>query len=1666
MRPYIFLSVGVLFLYNAALTQNLPTFTLSGTNINDSLPDLYYSSSVWGDIDNDGDFDLVINGQDTTNEMYHLIFINEGNNNFTGSDMDVSGSLAGDLEFHDADADGDLDLLRTGFHWFYGGSTMLYENTGNEEFDRQDPLNADLYYSDLDWGDFDNDGDPDFIVAGYNSTDEIYETKLFRNNGSGNFFEVPDNFPDIIYGFVKWIDHNNDDHLDLLISGHRYLSETDSYEPLVTLYENNGDEVFSEISSNSFQDLVWSNADLGDYDSDGDMDIAIMGHDIVYDSANDTTTYPIYSKIYRNDNNGIFTDIQANIKPLTQGSVKWADFDNDGDLDFIIAGYNEADNNSFCFFYENEGNDSFTEVSTSIQGTYIGDIDIADTDNDNDLDIIISGHIIDQENGFAALYINETTTKNTKPFPPSNLSAATVENEAILSWEAGSDTETPSTGLTYNVYIRSDNDTILMPLAGQSGARYIPAPGNSGSNHSHRIKNLPNGTYYWSVQAIDNSFTGSAFAPEDTFTIEIQLPFQKVSIVNALGTYLAVNQWGDFDDDGDLDLLSTGTKEFEYKNWDANTSIYVNDGTRLTKSSIDLIQFNESDARWGDYDNDGDLDIVISGLERGQYPRTVIYKNEGDGYFRNINAGIIGYQESFVEWFDFDNDGDLDLIIGGSYSIVETGPTLIYENTGSDNFIETGIELPPIENGTIEIFDYDQDGDFDISFVHLGISIYYNESLNPFDSVNVLYNNNDNIGYSKWVDHDNDGDMDIVFFEGKYAENLKTLYLLKNDSNESFEKISLDISIQTDGYIATGDLDNNGYTDLLITSGKHYSSEIDETQLILNKGNDQFERLDFEFQDVYQGSASICDFNNDSKLDVLISGTANSDDNNFLILYRNFFAGANNPPSPPDNLQINYSNKILSMNWSSSSDPETSPEGLEYNLYVKNENDELVVSPHAHENGSRKIMGMGNAGKHNSHFISNLPDGIYYWGVQAIDPSGNTSAFREGNPVTINNFIESTAANFVPADRGAIDLGDIDNDGDLDIAITGSTDWEEDIPNTNLYRNNGDNTFTKIETDIVNVSRSEVKFGDYNGDGLLDLAISGFTGQNADKKGVDPVTRIYKNTANGNFDNINADLQGLSNSEIHWADVNNDGDLDLIITGWPDTYWNSSLLLYENMGNDQFNEKVIFDLRSSGDHAITTGDYDSDGDIDIIITGNLILESDEAYHYQTILLRNDLLSGKFEVIQTDIKGVIRGSLDLGDYDSDGDLDLIISGQSDLGEVAWIYDNYGNGVFIENKSSNLRGFSEGKAKWGDYDGDGDLDIVITGSLHNDVYFYTNHGKGSFRHSEIFGNIGKYKYSDAAWGDIDQNGTLDLAIIGDSSFIPRSKVFLNNYSLINTKPLPPTTINYQTDSNRVIFRWNDGYDAETSINGLYYNINLSNNKGSIVPSHAHNNGSRKIIHTGNASQNKSITIYNLQDGIYSFSVQTIDNNFYGSDFSQEINFSSCFQFENEYLDISYSGEIGIGSEVEFTAIDSSENIVDYSWDFDDGSVLEDGISPVHKYENSGVYNISLEVTNEFNCTKSVNKIIEVIQGFPVTIMTVITPNSDGSNDNLFIENITRYPENEVRVTNVFGNEVYFSQGYQNDWPAVFNGSTLSNGNYIVTVKLLEYDETLTETITVIR
>lgn len=466
---------------------------------------------------------------------------------------------------------------------------------------------------------------------------------------------------------------------------------------------------------------------------------------------------------------------------------------------------------------------------------------------------------------------------------------------------------------------------------------------------------------------------------------------------------------------------------------------------------------------------------------------------------------------------------------------------------------------------------------------------------------------------------------------------------------------------------------------------------------------------------------------------------------------------------------------------------------------------------------------------------------------------------------------------------GAVAWGDFDNDDDLDLIVAGSLNIDGGSQvNSELYRN-ASGTLTELSAGLYDSWRGDVAWGDYDRDGYLDLAIMGENGYG----GIN--TRIFhSNSGIGTFTDILASLSGMENGKMAWGDINNDGDLDLAYAGYKSGGADGKVAMNDPSAFHGFSEvdQGMWNIQSG---AVAWGDYDNDGWMDMAQTG--------IYNGQPVtkILKN--CGGIFSLDRVvSLPGVYYGAAAAwGDYDNDGYLDLAVAGASTVGSpynpVTTIYRNVGGSGF-DDIGASLPGIYRCSLAWGDYDNDSDLDLAMSGLSNSGplTRLYRNDGGGTFVDSGAA--FHQFQRSDLAWGDYDKDGDLDLIITGQrNDYYGHSYLYRNDTTRQNTPPGRPTNLRITKDPLSITFWWDSATDAETPAQGLTYNVRVGTapGKDDICGAMANpNTGYRKVVEIGNCQKRHSWTIRGVPNSIsntYYWSVQAVDTAFEGGPWAFE-------------------------------------------------------------------------------------------------------------------------------------------------------------------------------------
>lgn len=369
-------------------------------------------------------------------------------------------------------------------------------------------------------------------------------------------------------------------------------------------------------------------------------------------------------------------NVQSTTDEEYASGIYFADFDNDGDLDVILGG-----NSSSRYMKNNSQGASFT-ASTFGTGNERRGAALFDCDNDGDVDFWSGNH---------NSYYVETCFQNNGSGTFSDIGNLGYgdpnNNEGVAAADVDRD------GWCDIVHF-SENANWIGEHQGDPGGSL---PKLTGSNASSKGLNdsgdVGNGDYASSGDFNNDGYldffyhyaTGKLFASDGDGTYTENA--RGISVYTS-GSEKMGSVWGDYDNDGDLDLFvaryASGSNGYLWRN-DVTWSPTVS-GTFTDQATAAYVKdtSGQRGCAWGDYDNDGDLDLYVvtrSGPNR-------LYQNQNDGTFRLVHEGADidgdGHDAVFV---DYDNDGDLDI----AYTREDTTHVLLENRTNDSNYLKVRV---------------------------------------------------------------------------------------------------------------------------------------------------------------------------------------------------------------------------------------------------------------------------------------------------------------------------------------------------------------------------------------------------------------------------------------------------------------------------------------------------------------------------------------------------------------------------------------------------------------------------------------------------------------------------------------------------------------------------------------------------------------------------------------------------------------------------------------------------------------------------------------------------------------------------------------------------------------------------------------------------------------
>jgi uncharacterized repeat protein (TIGR01451 family) len=350
-------------------------------------------------------------------------------------------------------------------------------------------------------------------------------------------------------------------------------------------------------------------------------------------------------------------------------------------------------------------------------------------------------------------------------------------------------------------------------------------------------------------------------------------PTNSFELLKGIGLDMLANDWGmawsDYNGDGFVDLFVT--------NYDVDqpNRLYRNNGNGTFTQ--DLIEPFISDmalslaATWGDYDNDGDIDLFVT---NNIGSKNFLYRNNGDGTFTKVlNDPMVNYDgySHGAAWGDYDNDGYLDMFVADYFT---TRFNKLYRNNGDGTFSEIPSAVPALENSSsvgAVWGDYDNDGKIDLFVANINNennSLYRNQGNGMFEKITTgsVVNDGGTSTGASWGDMDNDGDLDLFVSNAGNQDN----FLYRNNGNGSFTKVTDDPVVMDSGHShgsAWVDFDNDG--DLDLTVGNDAGGV---NHMYINDGTGHFTRAENKITQMTNNSFGLgwADIDNDLDLDLYV----------------------------------------------------------------------------------------------------------------------------------------------------------------------------------------------------------------------------------------------------------------------------------------------------------------------------------------------------------------------------------------------------------------------------------------------------------------------------------------------------------------------------------------------------------------------------------------------------------------------------------------------------------------------------------------------------------------------------------------------------------------------------------------------------------------------------
>ena len=891
-----------------------------------------------------------------------------------------------------------------------------------------------------------------------------------------------------------------------------------------------------------------------------------------------------------------------------------------------------------------------------------------------------------------------------------------------------------------------------------------------------------------------------------------------------------------------------------YVNGSAKSKLLFNtsSGSFTESSWIQNMSVSYSNGQWGDVNMDGKPDLFLMGVN--EYADNILnelFINKSTTLQKDPTTIFPSLFTGSSSWGDYDNDGDPDLIISGQTANPNSSVTRLYQNDPIGRLTE----------------------------------------VTTADAINGL-----KAGTSHFVDLDADGDQDLIMSGWNKIEHKLVTWILENEPLGTYSLNSNEIDFAVaHGIIDAIDYNLDGFQDFLIAGADSVSNYAGKVHSL--SGRVYLNNRDGTFTPIkeIQGAriARFVDVNQDAIPDLVANGTTEigNDSTIFSHIYLNTVSDNNQLPDPPSALTAFAVSTRAIFSWGTGADDIDDPISLSYNLRIgTSSGGNQLMSSSVPYNSS-------NVGQRLIREFNEIPHGTYYWAVQTVDGSGNTSEWSQEDTLFIPRLVASTQS-LPGVYYSSAGWADYNEDNIPDLALTGVTFSGTSI--TNLFENSNGLLSQDLNQNIEAVFGGHLSWVDYTNDGHLDLAMTGFQISNffggfmtSFYKWDDGIylpdleSEIHEDL---NFDGIGDNWVNGGVNGHHWGDYDNDGDLDYVQGGFDNYYRRHLDIFYNDNGTLRLDTNQTY-LVPINPAIVQWVDLDRDGNLDLVTIG---ADDTESIRMRVYLNNANHILMPGIAWDSELFGVTAGSIAFADYNGDGYDDFALTGLNENGDlITYIAMNSINTFIV---SHILQGVYYGKATWGDYDSDSDLDLLITGhsstegslgSMPTTIIYYQENGNFIADQTLSIDSVG---ISFSQWGDYDADGDLDLFLSGfKANQDVVAQVYDNLEGLENPNKAPNSPYlldDSNINNNRVTLTWNAPVDPDNANGsstpelGLRYQIQVGSDEES--NDHAISTGHYGIGEIGTFNRTQK-TLKNLPEGNYNWRVRAIDYGYATSDWS---------------------------------------------------------------------------------------------------------------------------------------------------------------------------------------